>query len=78
MTVNADTPLAWFWCTPTASLFVGLVGAVYPDSDEVARVGVMSTEEAMHVFTQHVSPYAEAVIPAGKISTLYCHEIFHP
>lgn len=71
-------PLAWFWTTRSATLWVGHAGAAYPDSFEIERAPQRPDyEAARELFMRQVVPYAAAVIPPGKISTL-CFETVYP
>jgi hypothetical protein len=67
-----ETPeaLAWFWCTDTATLFLGKAGQTYEGSDEVEACGQKTSLAAQEVFTRQIAPWAETLIPKGKVACL--------
>ena len=67
---------AWFWSSEGVALFVGRSGAKYPKCYEIEPCREMTYGEAADVFTRQVSPYALAMIPKGRISTLYFKTIW--
>lgn len=67
---------AWFWTFDPPTLWAGKSGVVYEGAREIEPVHALTLAEACEVFCRQVAPYAPALIPPGKITTIRHMQIY--